>query len=47
MKRMFYSLAHLVSVFALAVAMINANTRCLFTYHQPKIPDAAKALRKF
>lgn len=28
-------------------ASFNANTTCMFIYHQPKLPDEVKKLRKF
>jgi cyclic lactone autoinducer peptide len=37
----------LVAKAALSVTKANANTLCLFIIHQPKMPKAAKKLRKF
>ena len=32
---------------ALASAKVNVNSNCTWFFHQPKVPDAAKKLRKF
>ncbi len=33
--------------FALLSTKFNVNTACVFTAHQPKLPEGAKKLRKF
>lgn len=32
---------------ALKVAGMSANSRCMYVYHQPKMPNDVKNLRKF
>ncbi|WP_409970124.1 cyclic lactone autoinducer peptide [Bengtsoniella intestinalis] len=38
---------HILSVFALMVTTYSANRSCMLIFHQPKLPDTAKKLRKF
>lgn len=35
-----------LSAFALCFATVAANVRCGYHYHQPKLPESAKQLRK-
>jgi cyclic lactone autoinducer peptide len=47
MKKMNKKANHLLAKIALAVTKANANTTCPYYAHQPKLPEAAKKLRKF
>lgn len=38
---------HIVSAFALVITTISANNMCFYIFHQPKLPETAKKLRKF
>ena len=46
-KAMIYKFAGTVASFAFLVTMLNINTTCMFTSHQPEMPKNAKSLRKF
>lgn len=35
-----------LSAFALCFATVAANVRCVYHYHQPRLPESAKQLRK-
>jgi cyclic lactone autoinducer peptide len=47
LKKDFTKANKLIAKAALAVTRANANTTCAFVIHQPKLPEAAKKLRKF
>ena len=36
-----------VAICSFVFAAFNANSACAFIYHQPKLPDKVKKLRKF
>ncbi len=36
-----------ISGLALLVAVVSANSTCLFYLHQPELPESASKLRKF
>ena len=40
-------LPEFLAVVAKRAAETNANSRCMFIYHQPKFPDTLNKLRKF
>lgn len=48
MKKMLSKMksAGVVNFLALAVAAISANQACLWFFHQPEFPEAAKKLKK-
>ncbi|NCC15450.1 MAG: cyclic lactone autoinducer peptide [Clostridia bacterium] len=46
-KNFLYSLGGMVATLAVVITTLNVNTTCLYMAHQPKLPDAAKKLRKF
>lgn len=35
-----------IASLALMVTALNANSTCIFLYHQPELPEGAKALKK-
>ncbi|MFV0499071.1 MAG: cyclic lactone autoinducer peptide [Bacilli bacterium] len=37
----------MISSFALVMTTLIANRNCTFVFHQPKMPESAKKLRKF
>jgi len=41
------SMDKLIAKAALVVTKANVNSSCVFLAHQPKMPEAAKKLRKF
>lgn len=41
------SVNKIIAKAALAVAKVNANSTCPYTFYQPKIPKTVKKLRKF
>ncbi|MDR0918847.1 MAG: cyclic lactone autoinducer peptide [Oscillospiraceae bacterium] len=47
MKKETKKVNRLIAKVALAVAKVNANSTCPYFTHQPKLPEAAKKLRKF
>jgi cyclic lactone autoinducer peptide len=47
LKKDFAKANKLIAKAALAVTKSNANATCAFLIHQPKMPEAAKKLRKF
>ena len=47
MKKFFRHNLKVLSLFALFVAAISANTTCSLWIHQPELPESVKALRKF
>lgn len=48
LKKMdFKKVNNLIAKTALAVTKANVNSTCPYSMHQPKLPEAAKKLRKF
>lgn len=47
MKKFLIKHGHILSAFALIVTTCAANRSCMMIFHQPKLPDTAKKLRKF
>ncbi len=47
MKNLMFKLGNLTTLFAMAVVVDVASRTCLVMYHQPKLPESAKKLRKF
>ena len=47
MKKLLMKYGHILSAFALIVTTYVANRNCVLIFHQAKLPDAAKKLRKF
>lgn len=41
------SMANLLAVCAMTITVALANQCCVFVYHQPKVPEGFKKLRKF
>lgn len=39
--------ANIIGSMALGMSKIAANSRCAIIYHQPKLPNDVKRLRKF
>ena len=39
--------ANLIGLMAVGMSKIAANSRCAIIYHQPKLPNDVKKLRKF
>ncbi|MEM1485835.1 cyclic lactone autoinducer peptide [Oscillospiraceae bacterium PP1C4] len=38
---------NLLAAFAFVITTMTSNVACGWVYHQPKLPEAAKRLRKF
>lgn len=47
MKKFLSKYGHIVCAFALVMTTYAANRSCVYIFHQPKLPDSAKRLRKF
>ncbi len=47
MKNLVYKFGNLLTVFAMAIVVDTASRACVIVFHQPKLPEAAKNLRKF
>lgn len=47
MKKLLKSIAPVVAKVARATTTASANTACSWVAHQPKMPEAARKLRKF
>ncbi len=47
MKKFVSKWGHVLAAFALVVTALTSNVACGWVYHQPKMPEAAKKLRKF
>ncbi|MFI3214980.1 MAG: cyclic lactone autoinducer peptide [Eubacteriales bacterium] len=47
MKKFLMKYGHILSAFTLIITTHVANRNCLLIFHQPKLPDTAKNLRKF
>ena len=47
MRKFLSKHGHIISVFALAITTFVANRSCVCLFHQSKLPDSAKRLRKF
>lgn len=47
MKRCTINSSKVVASVALFVTALNVNSVCMYIAHQPKLPEAAKKLRKF
>lgn len=47
LKKCLLSMGKLVALGSFLVAAFNANSACVFIYHQPELPDKVKRLRKF
>ena len=47
MKNMFLKYASLMAALALAITTVSANSTCILTVYQEKLPGTAKILRKF
>lgn len=39
--------ANMLASLALCMSVVAANSRCIFVFHQPKLPNSIKKLRKF
>ena len=46
-KALLYKWGSVLTAFAVLITTWSANTACTFVTHQPKLPEAAKKLRKF
>jgi len=46
-RKIFISLGKVVAACSFAFALINANSVCMFIYHQPEVPNKVKKLRRF
>ncbi len=47
MKRFLEKYGHLLALFAVVIAKDTNGFTCPFVFHQPKMPEAVKAFRKF
>jgi len=47
MKQFYLKLEYVIAALALLAVTSNVNTTCAGVYHQKKIPEKAKKLRKF
>ncbi len=47
MKRYLFIIGRCIAICSFIFAAFNANSACAFIYHQPKLPDKVKKLRKF
>ena len=47
MKKEKNSIDKIISAAALASTKVNVNSNCTWFFHQPKLPEAVKKLRKF
>ncbi len=47
MKKKSYKLEKIVGMAAYTMAKANINSACSWIFHQPKMPEAVKRLRKF
>lgn len=47
MKKYLLLISKGVAICSFVFAAFNANSACAFIYHQPKLPDKVKKLRKF
>lgn len=47
MKKLFLKYAGMMAALALVITTISANTTCIMTVYQEKLPESAKKLRKF
>ena len=47
MKGLVAKYGYLVALFALAISTYAAEAPCAWLYHQPKLPDSVKKLRRF
>lgn len=47
MKRFYSKYGHLIATLALFVAARAVNVACGHVFYQPKMPDAARKMRKF
>lgn len=47
MKKEVKTIDKIIAVAALASAKSNVNSTCSWFFHQPKVPDSVKKLRKF
>lgn len=45
--RFFMKFAGSLASLALMLTVFNANSACVFFYHQPELPKEAQSLRKF
>lgn len=45
-KKWIFKLLQVASSFALVLTMLNVNTTCVYTGHQPHVPDCAKRFKK-
>ena len=46
-NKVFQHMGKFVGLFALAIAVVQANVACPYLSYQPELPDAVKKLRKF
>ncbi|NCC15916.1 MAG: cyclic lactone autoinducer peptide [Clostridia bacterium] len=47
MKKFLAKYGHVVATFAFVMTTYVANRNCGYIFHQPKLPETAKRLRKF
>ena len=47
MKKILLLISKVVAICSFIFAVFNANSACAFIYHQPKLPDKVRKLRKF
>lgn len=45
-KKITLTPAHVLANLSLVSSKVAANTRCVFIYHQPKMPECVSKLRK-
>ena len=46
-RKVLISLSKGMAACSFVFALINANSVCMFIYHQPEVPDKVKKLRRF
>ena len=47
MKKILLMISKGIAICSFIFAFFNANSACVFIYHQPKLPDKVKKMRKF
>lgn len=45
-KKILIFLSKVMAACSFVFALINANSVCMFIYHQPEVPDKVKKLRR-
>lgn len=47
LKKCIQKYGTVITAFAFVIATYSANTACNYIFHQPKLPESVKSLRKF